>query len=89
MNPFITFIVSILYNNSLIECALKFPRDEVDESVIEYPMEPESRDVLHSMLPIHVASCGPIVGVKEIFDSHVIKKRISLTNEKEGCKNDR
>lgn len=73
MSDQICFLVTILSrdNSSLLRCALRFHRDSVDEEVIEFPMEFESRDVLRAMLPLHVRNSGPIVGVEEIFEVHI------------------
>jgi len=64
MGEYTCYLITILYtcDQSLIMCALKV------KDAIEFPMEPESRRVLHEMLPLHVRDCGPIVNVEEIFD---------------------
>ena len=70
MNNDICFLITILYLDRLIDCALKVKRDNLDDDVILYPMEPENREKLLSLLPMHVKNCGPIVDVREIFDVH-------------------
>ena len=69
------FLVVILYKHSqgqeLIRAAIKLNNDSVHADVIEYPMEPSSRKVIHGLLPQHVASCGEIVEVQRIFSISV------------------
>lgn len=77
MSEYLCFLVTVLHDYTkfgmgcyLSKCALSIHRDLLPHS-LEYPMEPESRKVLHSLLPEHVRSCGPIVGVERIFAVHV------------------
>ena len=72
MSSFICFLITILDGDTLLRCALKIRRDSVSEDLIDYPMEPENRAVLHSLLPLHVRECGPIVEVdSELFEVHI------------------
>jgi len=64
------FLITILYGESLLECALKVKRKNVGVDVCQHPMEPENRKVLHGLLPLHVQTCGPIVEVRELFEIH-------------------
>jgi len=65
----INFLITILYGDQLLRCALKLDRDRLSGDVDEYPMEPENREFLHSLLPLHVRSCGPIVKVEtDLFE---------------------
>jgi len=51
-----------------MKCAVKFNRDKMPEGCESYPMEPKHREWIHSMLPTHVQSIGPIVAVENIFE---------------------
>lgn len=66
MGEYTCLLITILYeaNNTLLRCALKLRSKDVPE----FAMEPEHRKFLHSCLPPHVASCGPIVAIDEIFE---------------------
>ena len=72
MSNYITFLITILYNDTLLRCALKIHRDKLQNDCDEYPMEPENRKFIHSLLPTHIQSCGPIVEIEEIFDIEII-----------------
>lgn len=73
MDNYIIFVISILYNESILKCALKVKRDYFKcADVIYYPMEPENKKELHALLPLHVRECGPIVDVEEIFESVIL-----------------
>ena len=74
MGSGICFLITIHYVavGTLLKCALKVPRGAVDENVVEWPMEEESRAALHALLPLHVRSCGPIVAVETIFEVAVV-----------------
>lgn len=63
MGSDICFLITVLYNDKLLRCALKIDRDKLGGDVAEYPMEPENRLKLHALLPLHVQSCGKIVDV--------------------------
>lgn len=52
----------------IVQVALKIKRSQVSHDVFMYPMEPESREILHGLLPAHVQSLGPIVAVGELFE---------------------
>lgn len=71
MSPYICFLVTVLYNDKLLKCALKLDKTKYENDWYDYPMEPDSRERLHQMLPLHVQSCGPIVGVERIFEIEV------------------
>ena len=65
MGSDICLLITIYYaeTQSLLRCALKVDRDRLTEDCRKYPLEPENRGFLHSLLPLHVRSCGPIVDV--------------------------
>ena len=74
MNNYYCFLITILYNDTLLRCALKVNRDELSGDIVSYPMEPENREKLRELLPLHVRSCGKIVEVDtSLFDIHVIE----------------
>lgn len=72
------FLITVLSGNSLIKCALKVSESKIDhrvninfDDVTEFPMEPENRAFLGSLLPDHVRDCGPIVAVStDLFEVH-------------------
>lgn len=68
MSNDVCFLITVLYNDTLLQCALKIDRDKLTGDIAEYPMEPENRQVLHSLLPLHVKNCGPIVDITTIFE---------------------
>lgn len=67
------FLISILYEGSLLKCVLKVEGDTLSEDCIINAMEPENRKILHDLLPSHVKACGPIVDVEPLFEVIVIK----------------
>ena len=73
MSPHICFLVTILYGDRLLKCAIKFDKTQQEGDWYDYPMEPDSREILHGMLPLHVKNCGPIVAVDRIFEITEVK----------------
>lgn len=70
MNPFECFLLSI-YDKSgdqILKVALRVRMDALTQDERDYPMEPETRNKLHALLPLHVRSCGPIVDIENIFE---------------------
>ena len=65
------FLITILSDGTLMQCALKVHLSRLTTSCRNYPLEPENRAELHALLPAHVKSCGPIVDVKEIFEIEI------------------
>ena len=71
MSSDICFLITILYGDRLIKCALKVDRDKLGDDVAKYPMKPGNREKLYSLLPLHVQSCGSIVDVStDLFEIH-------------------
>ena len=70
MGTDICFLLSILCEGLIIKCALKVDKTILPEDCTEYYMEVKNREYLHSLLPEHVKSCGPIVDIEEIFEIH-------------------
>jgi hypothetical protein len=68
MGEFISFLITVLYEGSLVRCAMRLRLDVLQGDCVEYPMEPANRKQLHALLPTHVRSMGPIVEVQQIFD---------------------
>lgn len=66
MSDYICFLVTVLYDQRLLRCALKVKRDRLPFDVDNYPME--YSDQIHKMLPMHVRSCGPIVEIEDLFE---------------------
>jgi len=77
MSEDVCFLITVLNEDRLLRCALKVKRDSLSGDVIDYPMEPENREQLYKLLPLHVQSCGPIVDVEGIFE-------VAHTREKKG-----
>ena len=65
------YLITILYNGTILQCALKVNQSLLTAFCRNYPLEPENREELHALLPRHVKSCGPIVDVKEIFEIEI------------------
>ena len=74
MGDDISWLVTVLYGDTLLRCALKAKRATLPGDCAEYPMEPENRKAIHALLPLHVQECGPIVAIEEIFEVHVTNK---------------
>jgi len=64
----LSYLISILHQMEIVQVALKIKRSQVSHDVFMYPMEPESREILHGLLPAHVQSMGPIIAVDELFE---------------------
>jgi hypothetical protein len=71
MNDELNWLITVLYGDTLLRCALQVKRDALPGDCAEYPMEPENRRAIHALLPLHVQSCGPIVEVEDLFEVHV------------------
>lgn len=76
MSDYYSFLISILYHEHerILRCALKVHRDHLTGDCAAYPMEPGNKEQLHRLLPEHVRSCGPIVGVDEIFEVEILSE---------------
>lgn len=73
MSDYLCYLVSILYEGSLIRAAIQIPNAMLTMDERDYPMEHEARTKIHSMLPLHVRSCGPIVDITDLFAVSVLK----------------
>lgn len=69
MGDGVFLLVTVLYESegTLLRCGLAMSRPS-NQDLLDYPMEPENRQVIHAMLPYHVQTCGPVVAVEELFD---------------------
>ena len=72
MDNHVNWLVTVLYGDRLLKCALQVPDGVLPEECVDYPMEPESREAIRDLLPPHVRSCGPVVDVERVFEIHVI-----------------
>lgn len=72
MDDSICWLVTILCEDQILKCATKIKMDLLSEDIIEYPMEPENREVIHNLLPSHVRSCGPIVDIEPLFGVSIV-----------------
>jgi hypothetical protein len=75
MGEYVSFLVSILYEMTIVRTAVSVKRDLLPADVISYPMEPDSRKVLHKLLPEFVQWMGPIIEVEQIFDVTVVSEK--------------
>ncbi|RLI53386.1 MAG: hypothetical protein DRP09_15835 [Candidatus Thorarchaeota archaeon] len=75
MDNYVCFLITVCNVSDLewVKCALKVNIDALsnDMDIIHYPLEPENREVLHGLLPLHVRNVGKIVDVETIFDVHI------------------
>jgi hypothetical protein len=62
MSSDISLLIAILYEGELMWCALKVAGNKIPGHVDEH------KELIHSMLPLHVRECGPIVEIQEIFE---------------------
>ena len=83
MGDDINWLITVLYNDTLLRCALQVKRDALPGDCAEYPMEPENRKAIHALLPLHVQTCGPIVAVEELFAVHIANARSHFPSESE------
>ncbi len=67
------FLITILYGDTLMKCALRVSCDRLTGDCAQYPMEPENRKQLHDLLPDYIKECGPIVDVQDLFSVTVVK----------------
>jgi hypothetical protein len=66
MSDDLSLLIAVLYGQELLWCALKVKGSAIPGHVDEH------KELIHSMLPLHVRSCGPIVEIQEIFTVEVI-----------------
>ena len=71
MDNTLHLLVLVLYNESILKCAIKISPDLLPKDFEEFPME--YKEKLSEFLPLHVKSCGPIVAIEEIFNVHVVR----------------
>lgn len=72
MSDYICFLVTVLCecSGTTLDCALKVKRDCFQGDMASFPMEPESREFIHGLLPLHVRECGPVVNVRDLYEVH-------------------
>lgn len=70
MSDHTCFLLSIYdkAGEQILKVAISIKNDQLTQDERDYPMEPETREKLLSMLPLHVRSCGPILDVEEVFE---------------------
>ena len=66
------WLITVLYGDELLRCALQVKRNDLPGDCAENPMEPENRKAIRELLPMHVQFCGPIVNVEPLFDVHIV-----------------
>ncbi len=67
MSDDICLLIAVLYGSELMWCALKIKGNLVPGDPMDH------RELIHSMLPMHVRDCGPIVEIEELFEVTVVK----------------
>ena len=72
MSSYVSWLVTVLDGTTLAKYALKVHRDLLPDDCYTCYMEPEHRAFIHTLLPLHVRDCGPIVAIDEIFEVEVI-----------------
>lgn len=77
MGKHITFLITLLQTSEMcgmttLQCALKIDKTNFESDWYDYPMEKDSREIIHALLPMHVQSVGPIIDVKTIFDCKIV-----------------
>ena len=74
MSDYICFLITIFYtaNETAVQCAIKVKRDELVGDCAEYPMEPENKELIQSLLPYSMCDLGPIIKVERIFEVHCV-----------------
>lgn len=68
MSNYIGLLVTVLYNNELLKCALSVNMNKVSAEIWMWPDKEENKVAIRKLLPEHVRSCGPVVEVEEIFE---------------------
>lgn len=70
MSNYVTFLITLFYasEETAVEVVLKTRSDALEGDCADYPMEPENKAQIHALLPEHVRSIGPIIGVRRIFE---------------------
>jgi len=58
MNEYDSFLVTVLYGEELLRCAVKTKSNFLEMTKVDVRRE----------LPAHIRSCGPVVRVERIFD---------------------
>lgn len=69
MNNEICFLVTLLNDGQLQKVVIKLTTDQISEDLIEYPMEPDSRQELWNCLPPYLQAKSTVVEVVEIYDT--------------------
>ncbi len=72
MSDEICWLVTVLYEGTLLKCALRVKKAAVSQDCQDFPMEPENREAIRALLPLHVRSCGPVVAVDDLFAVEVL-----------------
>jgi len=72
MGDDVVILVTVLYEftGGLLKCALKVRRGDLPDGCAAHPMEPENREAIHALLPLHVRNAGPVVAVEDLFEVH-------------------
>jgi hypothetical protein len=79
MGSTMNWLVTVLYGDQFLRCALQVDRDMLEGDCADYPMELENCAQIHALLPLHVRNCGPIVAIDEIFEVHISDGQVNDT----------
>lgn len=67
MSDDMCLLVSVLYNNGIVKCAIKIEHGRSNPA-LEYLHEPEAHALISAALPLHVRNMGPGVNAEQIFE---------------------
>ena len=72
MDNHVSLLVTFSMGTYLIRVGLKTDRTLLTGDVLDAPLEPENKEKLKKLLPLHIQTCGEIVEVSELFDIAII-----------------
>ena len=68
MNNQINWLITLTDGAELLRVAVKISSGVLQGDAEIYPMEPENKEQIFKLLPLHCQSFGKIVDVEEIFE---------------------
>jgi hypothetical protein len=74
MGDDVHFLLTFVIGTVLVKYVLCCKLSDLPSDIVEYPMEPKSREYLLSLMPGRFSGLGPIVAVERIADVHVAQK---------------
>lgn len=75
MSDYVCFLLTMYSeaDDCVYDVAFRVKHDKINDDVFAYPMEPENREVLASLLPDYLTESARIVGVLRIYDVVVVE----------------